>query len=73
MGLFSRIFGMNKMQPEDYFTVTITDKSIIIEHPKRKTEQVQLVNIKEIKLINTDSGPWIPDVWLALIGDNVDV
>lgn len=70
MGFFSRIFSKNKKQPEDDFIVSITNDSIKIEHPKRKTEQVQIANIKEIKLINTDSGPWLPDVWLALIGEN---
>lgn len=70
MGFFSRLFNKNKSQPEDEFKITISDKSITVEHPKRKTEKVEWNNIREIKLINTDSGPWLPDVWLALIGDN---
>lgn len=70
MGFFSRLFNKNKSQPEDEFTVTISDESITVEHLKRKTEKVEWSNIREIKLINTDSGPWLPDVWLALIGDN---
>ncbi|WP_339925310.1 hypothetical protein [uncultured Cyclobacterium sp.] len=68
MEFFSRLF--NKKQPEDDFKVSITEDSVKIEHPKRKTEQVEWNNIKEIKLINTDSGPWLPDVWLALISEN---
>ena len=70
MGLFSRLFSKNKKHPEDDFMVSITNESIKVEHPKRKTEQVEWKNIKEIKMINTDSGPWLPDVWLALIGEN---
>ena len=57
---------MNK--PEDAFVITITEELIKIEHPDRKTEQVLWDNIQVIKLINTDQGPWLPDVWLALIG-----
>ena len=70
MGLFSRIFNRRKNQPEEEFKVTITKESIIVEHPKRSTEKVEWNNIKKIMLINTDSGPWLPDVWLALIGDH---
>ena len=69
MGFFSRLFNKDKKQPEDDFEVTITNEFVKIEHPKRKTEQVKWENIREIKLINTDSGPWLPDVWLALIGE----
>jgi len=69
MGFLSRLFAKKKKQPEDDFEVTITDESVKIEHPKRKTEQVKWENIIEIKLINTDAGPWAPDVWLALIGE----
>ena len=49
--------------------MTITDKFIRVEHPRRKTEQVLWENIQQIKLINTDQGPWSPDVWLALLGN----
>ncbi len=56
--------------PEDDFIVTITNELIKIEHPDRKTEQIFWQNIKQIKLINTDSGPWLPDVWLTLLGEN---
>ncbi len=62
MGFFIRIFSKNKNQLEDDFKLTITVHAIKVEHPKRKTEQVQFKNIKEIKLIDTDSGSWAPDV-----------
>ena len=54
--------------PEDDYVITITDIFIKVEHPQRKTEQVLWDNIRTIKLINTDQGPWLPDVWLALMG-----
>jgi hypothetical protein len=54
--------------PEDDFVLTITDELVKIEHPFRKTEQVNWQDIIEIKIITTDTGPLMPDVWLALIG-----
>ena len=70
MGLFDNLFGKSKPKnPEDDFKVTITDELIRVEHPQRKTEQILWNDIKEIKLINTDAGPFAPDVWLTLLGD----
>ena len=54
------------MNPEEAYTVTITETYIRVEHPEKKSGQVRWDNISEIKLINTDEGPWLPDVWLAL-------
>lgn len=69
MSFFDRLFKKKKRKsPEDDFIITITDKFIKVEHPLRKTEQVLWENIKHIKVINTDEGPWLPDVWLALFG-----
>ncbi len=70
MGFFDNLFKKRKPKnPEDDFHVTITDTLIRVEHPVRKTEQVLWENIQEIKLINTNQGPWLPDVWLALLGE----
>jgi hypothetical protein len=57
------------MNPEEAYTVTITETYIRVEHPENKPEQVMWENITEIKMINTDEGPWLPDVWLALSGN----
>jgi len=68
---FCAFYVKNKksnMQPEDYYEVTITDDAITVEHPKRKTETAYWDDLNAIKLINTDEGPWLPDIWLALIG-----
>lgn len=71
MGFFSNLFGKKSSQnPEDDFIVTITDDFVRVEHPSRKTEEVYWKDIKEIRFINTDTGPFTPDVWLALIGNN---
>ena len=69
MNFFKKLFSP-KLQPEDYYHTIITDESVRIEHPKRKTEEIFWNKINEIKLINTDSGPASPDIWLALLGDN---
>lgn len=69
MGFFDKIFGKAKSgNPEDKFIVIITEEFVRVEHHERKTEEVQWSNIIEIKLINTDEGPWLPDIWLALMG-----
>jgi hypothetical protein len=67
MSLLSKLFGKSK-NPEDYFKVTITDELVKVEHPKRKTEQVNWKDIVEIRMLNTSAGPALPDVWLVLMG-----
>lgn len=71
MGIFDRLFKKNPArQPEDYFTVTLTENYVKVEHPERKEERINWADIEEVRLINTDQGPWLPDVWLALIGED---
>jgi hypothetical protein len=73
MGFFNNLFKKKKTNPirglVNDFVVTITDHGIKVEHPRRKTEQVSWRNIKEIKFINTSTGPILPDIWLAVMGD----
>jgi hypothetical protein len=40
MGLFDRLFKKQepRKQQEDYYDITLADKYIKVEHPKRKTE-----------------------------------
>jgi len=73
MGLFDvfgKIFKGKGVphQPEVAYKVTITEQGVQVEHPQRKTESIRWQDIDEVRLINTDEGPWLPDVWLALIG-----
>ena len=74
MGFWQNLFGKkgnqtNKKKLEDYYEVELTEKSIIVTHPKRPTEQIDWNEIEEIKLINTDDGPFLPDIWLILLGN----
>ena len=50
MSIFQKIFGTSK-NPEDDFVITITDKLIKVEHPRRETEQILWKDINKIKLI----------------------
>lgn len=67
MAFWSKIFGKRK-QPEELYEVEISEKSIVVRHPKRKTESINWLDITEISLVNTDEGPCNPDVWLILAG-----
>ena len=74
MWFWKKIFGgkekqSNKKQIEDYYEVEITEKSIIVTHTSRPLEQIDWNDIDEIKLVNTDEGPFLPDVWLILMGN----
>lgn len=70
MSFLKKLFNKSTPKnPEDNYTITITDKFIKVEHPKRRAEQVLWGNIQHIKVITTDGGPWLPDVWLALLGE----
>jgi hypothetical protein len=72
MGLFGKLltilFGKPKNPEEDY-TITITDKYVQVEHPEKETEEILWTDIKQIKMINTNDGPFVPDIWLALQGE----
>ncbi len=76
MGFWKSILGGNedkgakKLQPEDFYTTEINDKTIKVLHPKRETEEIDWEEIEEIKIITTDEGPFLPDVWLILMGKN---
>ncbi len=82
MGFWKKLFGGNEMpeqdsdnanpikkQMEDFYEVKIDEKSITVSHPKRPLEEIDWNEIEEIKLINTDEGPFLPDVWLILLGN----
>ena len=74
MGFWNKIFGSksvnsNRKQLEDYYETEITDTYVKVTHPERKDEQIHWHEIDKIKLINTDEGPFLPDVWLILMGN----
>lgn len=69
MGILDRLFGKLKPKnPEDEYLITATEEFIKVEHPRRETETILWKDIEAIKLINTDEGPFAPDIWLVLIG-----
>lgn len=71
MGFLDRIFGKKAkktVQHEDLFDVEVTDVYIKVSHPNRPAEQIKWEDIEEIKIATTDEGPFLPDVWLLLIG-----
>ncbi|MBS1597312.1 MAG: hypothetical protein JST75_03745 [Bacteroidetes bacterium] len=71
MNMFQQFFKKRKRKcPEDDYIVTITDTFVRVEHPEMKSQVVLWQSLNEILLINTDEGPWFPDVWLCLIGNN---
>lgn len=72
MKLLNRLLETWKLKkyPERCFNITVTATSVKVEHPKRATEQIDWGDIKKISLVTTDEGPWQPDVWLFLIGED---
>ncbi len=71
MGLFGKLFKRKpRKQPEEYYDIIIEDEFIRVEHPKREVEQLNWNDVCEIVIITTDEGPFHPDVWLVLIGDD---
>ena len=68
MGFFSSLFKP-KVQPEEHYVVTVSDEFVTVEHPKLGKESIKWKDIHTVSLINTDQGPWLPDIWLTLIGD----
>jgi hypothetical protein len=72
MGFFSKIFGVKNLQSfEDKYITLVTDELVRVKHSSRKTQEIIWKDIKEILLHNTDEGPFLPDVWLVLVGDSV--
>jgi hypothetical protein len=69
MGFLKNIFG-KKPEPEELYQVTLTDESVTVKHPASAAQTILWKDIEVIKLINTDEGPALPDVWLTLIGAN---
>ena len=72
MIFFDKLFKKKQKtvgNPEDKYVTIITDRSVRVEHPSRKPEEILWEDIREIRLVNTDEGPFLPDIWLMLIGE----
>lgn len=71
MGLFDKLFKKKRVEPkEENFIIKVTDQFVEVKYPRKEAERVNWDDLVEIKLINTDQGPVLPDVWLALIGSD---
>jgi hypothetical protein len=68
LNILRRMFKTRKHQPEDDYTTTITNSYVEVTHPKWNGGKVLRSDLHTILLVNTDEGPWLPDVWLTLIG-----
>lgn len=69
MGFIKDFFTKPRPRPEGNYRITITDVLVKVEHPKYKTETVFWDKLNTISLVNTDHGPWAPDIWLKLKGE----
>lgn len=72
MNFLKKIFGAKPVpatQPEDLYNVEINGDYVKMTHPHRPDELIRWDEIEEIKLANTDEGPFLPDVWLLLLGN----
>jgi hypothetical protein len=71
MNFFKKIFRKTEnKQLEDYFEVTITETFLMVSHSRIETKQIFWKEINEIKLINNNSGPFVTDIWMSLLGEN---
>lgn len=70
MNLLNRLFSAKTPRPEDKYIVTVTEEMVSVFHPKWPTGSVKWKDIHTILFVNTDEGPWLPDVWLTLISDD---
>ena len=66
--IFNFFKKFKRLQPEEYYVITLTSESLMVTHPKHGVEQIQWAAIEKIELVTTDEGPWLPDVWLVLSG-----
>jgi hypothetical protein len=52
------------------FQLLITEDEIACEHAKRKRESIRWEDVNCIWFVTTSDGPWLPDHWILLEGDN---
>jgi hypothetical protein len=70
MALFNKlkgIFSIIKRRPEDDYKIIINGDFVEANHPWWGSGKVRWDDLQQIILINTDKGPWLPDVWLKLV------
>jgi len=81
----SSLFGQKKVQPSEHdsplleqkkvlrpesdFLITLTDELIEVTHPNGTREMVRWDDVQTISVTTTDDGPFAPDVWFVLMGN----
>ena len=52
------------------YRLLITKDDIACEHPKRARESIRWEDVNRIWYVTTSGGPWLPDEWILLEGEN---
>lgn len=61
---------VSETTPGGPFTVIMTADELACEHPKRARESIRWDAIKEVRLVTTSEGPFLPDEWYVFMGDS---
>ena len=61
---------VSETTPGGPYTVIMTSDELACEHPKRARESIRWDAIKEIRLVTTSEGPFLPDEWYVFMGDS---
>jgi hypothetical protein len=72
LGLLVAIFEPWFPKPQDTgkYRVLVTQDEVACEHPKRPRESIRWEDVIRIWYVTTSEGPWHPDQWLLLEGEN---
>lgn len=77
-GFFGACFLVAIFQPRmaqwrlnfDKYTLVITPDDVACEHRQRKRESIQWADVIKVWYITTDAGPYSPDEWILLEGED---
>ena len=59
-----------KAQVSCDYRLLITQDKVACEHPKRRRESIRWDDVIKIWYVTTSAGPWLPDRWILLEGEN---
>jgi len=62
--------SLPKSHVSSSYQLLITNDEIACEHPKRKRESIHWKDVSRIWNVTTSDGPWLPDSWIVLEGEN---
>jgi hypothetical protein len=54
--------------PESFFVVEVSDAGVSCARPGQKVEKVAWDDLQRVEIVNTDEGPFLPDVFWVLHG-----